>query len=274
VITTPEVKRTTYRLNSLDNFKPLNNQILIKPIIKNIDRKTKGGLTLVPPPYAEQPNHVDRIGIVVKLPDKLHFNDKMRWTDITMPDRTRMVKDSKGTRYAKRGFTKKIYIDEGGSMDWDTDMQMKEGDIVLFNYIDAINAPLILVGEEKYYIVKYSECYVCKRKVNGKEKITPLNGYLICEKVFKEKQSTLDHLSTKQIDERYLKAIYIGKPVKRYFGRGDFDDEVTKIKKGDKLLKVDPKLAPKTEISYHAEFFNQQKEFVFLQRRYFSAIVN
>ena len=107
-------------------------------------------------------------------------------------------------------------------------------------------------------------------KRNGE--ITPINGYLICKMVKKKSLSELDKISQNKIDDRYLIVEYVGKPVNKYFGMNYESDYG--IKKGDKLLKEDPQYKPITEYLYHAEFFNTQEEFVFLQRQYFMAIIN
>jgi hypothetical protein len=124
---------------------------------------------------------------------------------------------------------------------------------------------MILVNNEIYYLVKYDEIVAVKR-----ENIIPLNGYLICEKVKKPVESKLEF--KEEIDDRYLKVRYIGKPVRKYFG-GE-EERGKDIKTGDLLLKDDAQLKPGTEYLYHAEFFNSQEELVFLQRRYINAILN
>jgi co-chaperonin GroES (HSP10) len=264
---TPNEPRQFFYLKSLDNFCPINNYVLIKPIIKNIYRRTEAGLSIVAPEYKDQPNHVDRIGIVIKLPINLVFNESKTSKSENI---RKMLFSKKTNKYEPVRYTieRKVYRNEQGSLQWDTHNELKEGDIVLYNYLESINSTLLLIDNEKYYLIKYDEIIARKRN----NKIQPINGYIICKKVKKERESQQDYLYNNKIDDRFLIAEYIGKPVRKYFGSSYENDEG--IKKGDKLLKDDKQLKPTTEYLYHSEFFNSKEEFVFLQRRYFIAILN
>jgi hypothetical protein len=101
MIQKPEESRQTFRLNSIDNLKPVTNYVVIKPIIKNINRE-RSGLKLVTDPYKENPDHIDRIGVVVKLPEKLTFDDSRTWKTSTVK---KVIKD-KTNNYKRKFFRK------------------------------------------------------------------------------------------------------------------------------------------------------------------------
>lgn len=264
---TPNEPRQVFYLNTIDNIKTGINHVLIKPIIRNIDRKTKAGISIVAPEYKDQPDHVDRIATVVKLPNRLIFDESQTYKTENV---RRMVHSKKTGKYepVEMNVTRKIWRNEPGSLQWDTDNELKEGDTVLFSYLEAINCPMIMVDLEIYYLIRYDD--IIARKRDGI--ITPINGYLICHKVKKEKESECDYLYKNKIDDRFLIVKYIGKPVRKYFG-GDYERD-DGIKPGDKLLKDDKQLKPVTEYFYHSEFFGEKEEYVFLQRKYFTAILN
>src|SRR3972149_8036228 len=70
-----------------DRLKPINNNVIIEIVHRNEDDKTKSGLILVTDynsiyandiPAAENHDcsqHLDRWGIVAKVPERLYFND-------------------------------------------------------------------------------------------------------------------------------------------------------------------------------------------------------
>ena len=64
-------------------------------------------------------------------------------------------------------------------MEWDTDLEVAQGDIVYFGKMASANCPMLIVGDSVYYILKYED--VIMRIRDGQ--ICPVNGYCIVEKV-------------------------------------------------------------------------------------------
>lgn len=272
MLSTPEGRREEVRLKEIPS-RVVSNYVLVKPYNKNISRKTEAGISIVAPKFANQTDHVDRIGEVVRAPDSLFFSEtKISMSQVLQKkEGTHLVMTKEGMQhkpyYKKRRVTVDKYKYTNTTLEWKTDVELKEGDTVLFNYQESINATIYWINDEKYYLMKYSEIYARKR--DGE--ITPINGFLICESQSMKKTSSLDHFSEKKQDPHKLKVAYISKPIEKYFGEeGDCN---TEIKIGDIVLRDDPKLAPKTEYLYHAEFFNELKEYIFIQRRYLLGVL-
>jgi hypothetical protein len=286
MITTPEQKREEIVLDKdISEIRLISNYLLVKPEFKNVKRETKSGLLITTDSYKEQVDHVDRIGTIEKLPEKLFFNNSKKWaTTYGIPNRREKI-DPKTNKYPRHDINHKVHINDKGSLRWRVESnEMEVGDLVLFDYMEAINAPYIIINGEKHLLIRYDDCYAIKRKItddrqykyvitdeNERYAIIPINGYLICEEVPRERESELEMVLEKDIDPRYLKVKYISKIIEEYFeGKSDFLDE---INEGDILIKEHANIHTKLEYYYHANFFGEQKEFVFMQRCWFSGIL-
>jgi len=141
-------------------------------------------------------------------------------------------------------------------MDWETTIEIKEGDEVVFHYLSAMAAydqdMFIEVDGVFCFLVPYYQLFAAKRlekKDNGKEgfeydswyeeRITPLNGFVLCEDVVEDVigsdvLSIPNHLRYKtNIDK--AKVILTGSCNGKYKGYPDHQDDPT-IKNGDIVL--------------------------------------
>jgi co-chaperonin GroES (HSP10) len=217
-----EYRRDISVLNIGTNFKVLNNMVLVKTY--NYNNITKAGIHIAPSFLKEIPDHAIRCSIVVRVPDKLMYRDN---SPITM------------------------YPGKPIPMDWETEMELQEGDIVFHDYLDSMNAQLIKYEGDEYRLIPYSGCYVAKRLMRGfsydgaKEKshiiiegenvykVIPLNGYVLCEEV--EYEIKAISYTKKVTDPRKGKVKFIGKPNKKYFHKNR-TDENREIKKDDVIF--------------------------------------
>lgn len=86
-----------------------------------------------------------------------------------------------------------------GSFDYDTEVEVKEGDIVYWNYFSFLNHQPIVVGEKKYLLVDYHDIIFRIRD----EKITPVNGNALFAPV-PEKISFAEFESVKDVTEKWI----------------------------------------------------------------------
>jgi co-chaperonin GroES (HSP10) len=215
-----------------DRMRMLNNNVAIEITHRNAEEKTKSGLVIVQDPKmfsvhsvqaAEQYNvsqHMDRWGIVAKVPDRLIF-----------------AKDNK--HYG---------------MDWETDMELKVGDLVWSDYYTlncSVDTTIIKVEEKQYWIVTYDLLIVAKRKhdtgtwlnywyndskdgtVDSWEEVIPLNDYCLFEQVNEGLKSKFLELP-KVINKKFGIVKYNGKLTKRYNAKGRFDN--VELRRGDEVV--------------------------------------
>jgi hypothetical protein len=172
----------------------------------------------------------------------------------------------------------KLYFDKDDvkSMDWECDMDLRAGDLVWTNPIEAKNATCVECEGKLYKFIPYQEHYVSLteywdlRKKIG-QKITCLNGYLLCEQVNKESLSALDVLNNDKIDPRRGIVRYVGKPNKQYKDQSlvDFPD----IKEGD-LVVFDRRCSPfLLERQLYSAKFSQDKLYWVIPRKYVAMIL-
>lgn len=162
----------------------------------------------------EPQDHITVRGIVHKLPEKLNFN----------PDKP------------------------ASSMGWETDIEIKEGDLVYMDYLTVLLAfgkyaniasevhdPKFFSYDDRYFvIIPYSQIFF--KVVN--EEITMLNGYVLGEKIKQppvkspiiilDGYATKHRLSNKSIKVRVISS---GSLVKRYIEKKITD--TTPLKSGD-----------------------------------------
>lgn len=245
-------KKTRYPiaiLDSIDGVKTGNNKVIVKIHSPN-SKDEKEGLKVVGDTEWDKAGHTDRIGIAIKVPDKLYY------------ERGKM-----------------------GSMPWQTTMQIKEGDLLLFSYFDSFNADFIIAQGEEYRLIPYQEIYAAKRPFNGSfdwgtdsfkrffdiskddhvDEIIPLNGYIICEEFMQEKTSGLDVISDKRVDIRVAKIRYKGRKITEYYNKRYSDKGFSILRKGDIVIKKNPADHRLTEDPMHVKFFD--KPHIILQRK-------
>lgn len=154
-------------LDSIENFKPKFNWILIKPdwngqgITRPYEIDTpEGKKSILLDTSYEPEKHACCTGTVVKIPDgQPYFNPS----------------------------------DPTKSMEWETDFEIKEGDRVIFGYFAFTEAfrdsdpRWVKVGEEYYILIFYGLMYLA---IRGEETIM-LNGYTLVEPITDEINSKL-----------------------------------------------------------------------------------
>lgn len=134
----------------------LNNNVLVKP--DKDYTKTKSGLSIVD--EANQHLHVSVTGTVLQAPKKLIYLGyeipKLNRENAFDLQRIRDINDL--------------------TMPFDTDLEIKEGDRVMFNYLFQIDKLDLFKGN---ILIPYSELFC---RINGDE-IYPLNGNIIVEQI-------------------------------------------------------------------------------------------
>lgn len=195
-----------YRIdkNTIDNIKWLRtNYVLVKIDDPNEYRRTKGGIYLYIDTIVDRMEFANRHGIVVKICNKLRFNQ-----------------------------------DEGdiNSIEYDTDIEIKEGDRVWFVYLDGLNCVEFDVQEpyeDGFRFVKYKMLrYDSLRVKKDESEIRTLNGYVLTEPFMETIKSTL-FLNKKQNLYKGIVA-YTGTSNRRYKTPSLHDDP--SIKAGDTIL--------------------------------------
>jgi len=117
--------------------------------------------------------------------------------------------------------------DDNMSMTWRTKMMLEEGDEVWFNFIASSHSGGFEIDGEMYLCVSYGDMFVAKRK----DKVIPLNSYVLLEEVKKEAVSFLYTEGEGRIDTRRGIVRYVGEPNSEY--RVDaFSDDID-IAEGD-----------------------------------------
>lgn len=181
----------------------INNNVAIEITHRNSEDTTKSGLVIVQDPAlfaahsietAENYNlsqHLDRWGVVAKLPERLVF--------------------------AKHN---KMF-----GMDWETDMEIKVGDLVWADYYNLHHCPVFQVEDKQYWIVSYDCLIVAKREILLHQsdnigdifgfEIIPLNGYCLFEQVNEGLTSKFLELP-KEINKKKGIVKYIGSHNREY----------------------------------------------------------
>ena len=216
-------------IEEFERFKPFNNNIIIECIIPEEEVRPSGIIIVKDPEFfistskesveaLDQSAHLDRYGIVRKIPDKL---------------------DCK-------------------KMDWETELEIQIGDQVWFDYHSAHHCPIIQVEDNKYRVLEYYNLIVATRKYNWREnfigsitkesfdhekykdpgymfpiKIIPLNGYCLFEEVSEIPKTKLI-IPFQHIDKKIGIVKFIGNKNKSYKNKKKFDDINFEV--GDKVF--------------------------------------
>lgn len=173
------------------------NRCLIKILLKNYNDRTEGGIWKISQNDTDwnPASHAERFGEVVLVPDKLFF------------------------------IQGKI-----GTMPWKTEIQIKPGMIVWFDYLDGLNASYFTAEDgTDYALIDYQNLYVAK---DG-DKVTPLNGYHLFERVNGGLKSNSKLILEEKVDTNYGIVKYPAKLNDRYESEYHHDIE---LEEGDKVL--------------------------------------
>jgi hypothetical protein len=142
-----------------DKMRLMHNNVAIEITHRNQDEKRKSGIIIVQDPKMltahsiesaetyDTSQHLDRWGVVAKIPDKLHYEKKGR--------------------------------SSSWKLEWRTEMEIKVGDLVWADYYDLHHCPVFKVDDKYYWVVQYNCLIVAKRG----EEIIMLNGYCLFDRV-------------------------------------------------------------------------------------------
>lgn len=109
------------------------------------------------------------------------------------------------------------------AMDWVTEMEIELKDRVYFGKMASANAVMIVVGDDNYFLIPYSELIL---RVRGDE-IYPLNGYALLEK--KVTKTRIDGLVLEfgdKHDKRSGIVTHVGRPNGGYFAVPSVDADI------------------------------------------------
>jgi len=236
------------KINSIDHIKMLPNKVLVK-IEKQFNDEIKfaDGKLLIDVSFEPERNTVTK-GIVYKVCESLIFG-------------------------------------KGAGMEWDTDIEIREGDEVYLSWMAvdaAFKTQSYFVTEDKgsgegnkiqvYIIADYSYLTLCIRD----QKVIMLNGYCLIEplnnedlpSVIKKKlsENIIIPNSVKKVSSVWGRVIKAGHPNKQYLSDVYYDDN---IKEGDLVAFQKGSNVP-LQYNMHADFMGK-REFYKIQRRYILA---
>lgn len=229
-----------------DRFRPINNWVVIQPnrgadeIVLNKGTKDEMKFYV---DFAYNPNkHVPVVGTAVKVPEKINYCNNKR----------------------KPGFF--------NSLQWKTEMELREGDTVFYNYLAGSTAlgleqnnygqnytdkrVITVEGDSNIYImVKYDRVYVAKRK----DDVIPVNGFMLVEPMDKQYFETFLHIpemvkNTNKKSSTYGIVRYKGSRLEEYHDRPMYKDPSnSELKVGDLVALNDVSDIP-LEWDLHSEF--------------------
>jgi hypothetical protein len=252
-----ELLKNILTREELDNGILPQNHVLCEVYYSNEGAKTKSGIIYgvnLDVNYKDSENLNDTSShpadmaevsmIVAKCPDKLYFNAE----------------------------------DETGSMPWETDMDLCEDDVIFTNPIESLNAVTIECEDKQYRIIPYSDIYCAKREIwvdkwKGTKKniVVMLNGYTLCEEIYKKALSALDVTSQNHIEQNLVKISFLGTPNKRHL-REEYQDFID-LDVGD-IAVVDKKFKPfALERQLYASKFDDKKLYSVVPRRRIMAVI-
>jgi len=171
---------------------PGSRQVLIKTLARNVDARTPSGIWKITDTDWRENVHVDRWGEVIQAPkDPLPFAQ-------LVPGQPPADK-----------------------MPWRTNVQIKNGDLVWYDYLNSLNC-VTYIDEEKseYKLIDYENCYVATDKDAN---IIPLNGFTLFERVYKEQTGNFDIFEEHKIDRSRGIVKYVAKNNEAYELSSDED---------------------------------------------------
>lgn len=195
--------------------------MLIKVHDPILNKTTKSGIILISPTDMDwNPDvHADRYGIVESVPQTLNT----KW------------------------------------MMWKTEVEIRRGDLVWYDYLQSLNSDSLFVDEVEYKLMDYQFLYVAKRS----KEIIGLNGYCLFEPKKDELKTNSDLILIHEgNDIRVAKMIYSGKPNLWYENEWVDDDS---IREGDLAIFGMPPVM--LEAEYHS-LFEGKRQYRVSQRRF------
>lgn len=234
--------------------------VLIRPLRGNNELLIAGDKKLYLDTSFEKLRHMPVVGVVVAVPSQLLYSEK----EFALSD-----------------------------MEWDTEMELKVGDIVNYHHLDMEKAitqdDFIIVSGQVYYPIPYHRIFCAKRKLPpgdrviktmdnfitdgvGHYQVIMLNGYILAEEVPEKVQTqlVLTQKMKDKYDAKYGLVRFIGSCNKRYNTPYPPDDDRLKI---GMIAVLDPVCDVRLEYDLHAQFDGQAKYFR-VQRRNIRAFIN
>jgi co-chaperonin GroES (HSP10) len=218
-------------------MKLVNNNILIKPLMKNDRIFLKDGNHLFIDTSFEPAKHAETVGIVIDIPDEIN---------------------------------KKI-------MPWECEIEIQKGDIVYFHFKASMDCltegKFLIINGEIHYLINYSNLFVAKRE----NEVICLNGFVLAERIDYNQELLKNRLEKTGLivpdiekkDTQWGKVKYLGSPNLSYKHnkRIDFKD----LKVNDTIFFAKNADIP-LEYSLHASF-EGNKEYFRIQRCDILAVV-
>jgi co-chaperonin GroES (HSP10) len=233
------------------SLKPLNNMVFIERPEKDLGYTIRpSGLlimtnteTMITNSHEsyEAINVADslpRWGYVSKIPEKLEFNE--------------------------RQFKNKKDNSQSWKMDWETKIEIKEGDKVWADYYSLNNCDMIECEGKEYWVVDYSNLIVSKRE----DEVIMLNGNVLFEQINEGLTSKFLELP-ENINKSKGVVRYVGSKNIRYVNKTRFDD--IDVNTGDLVL-FRNKVETLLEAKAHYKF--EEKAFRYSQRPEIYAVLN
>ena len=222
-------KSVITEVGSINNYHPGVNMVLVKPVLDTsiAGRHAKIHIDT----FFEQIDYSRRVVEVVKTPPRLAI---------------------KGVNVAENSLI---------GLDWDTDMQLKVGDLAwvdplaMVNNNDTLDTICLSCKGELYFVVKYDK-FICAKRRGQK---IMLNGYVLITKGLNSYQGSLfcDPVNTHSVVE------CVGKPNRSYSNPYYSDDIPVTV--GDHI--TNPKNFIALEGSLHKQW-EDNKVFYVIQRRH------
>jgi len=188
--------RIITREDSIDKIVPCANRLLVK--VNLVDCK-KNGLFVANKEWDADGSTVTRFGTIVSLPRRLAHRKNGR--------------------------------DFG--IEWETEMEAKIGDMAYWGVMEGTDCPMIICGDETFFLIDYSEIRVLVRE----EEVIPVNGFVIVEEFSDEIKS--DFLITNFGSKpNHKKGIvkYVGKRNKSYYNGDESTCDPKELNVGDTVL--------------------------------------
>lgn len=200
---------------------PESNSVMVRVPYYNRHQKTSSGLFIVGDEDYKPATHAERWGYVYKVCSKLFYDPPLI-----------------------------------NSMQWETEVEIQEGDEVWFNFNMALHAYTYICDNEIYKMLKYQDLYVARR---GKE-VIPLNGYVVLKEWKPPKKSVF--LLEEKADKRFAVVEHYGSCNKEY-SNSHYSDDI-QLGVGDRVLLEEGTSLIPLEGGLHNTFRDDQ---VFIQQR-------
>lgn len=180
----------------IDNIVPCANRLLVK--VELVDCK-RNGLFVANKEWDSDGSTVTRFGTVVSLPRRLAHRKNGR--------------------------------DFG--IEWETEIEAEIGDVAYWGIMEGTDCPMIICGDETFFLIDYSEIRVLVRK----EEVIPVNGFIVVEEFSDEIKSNflITDFGSKPDHKKGI-VRYVGKRNKSYYNGDESTCDPKELTVGDTVL--------------------------------------